>query len=227
MAAASGMMVREKAISAYQPATEEIFYPSEDGKPVAETGVHYEYSVYFHNALNYLYINDSDVYVAANNLVYYVEGDPKKCFSPDVYVVMGVPKGVRDNYLIWKEKGRVPNVVFEFTSKSTKHKDTVTKRELYRNLGVQEYFLYDPKGEYLNPRLIGLRLVNGRYQRIPLKNGRMFSQQLALELVLDEQGLRLYNPSTKEFLLRYDEVECKRVVAEIEEHIYVSTEQLS
>ena len=39
--------------------------------------------------------------------MYYVEGDKHRHVSPDVFVVRGIPKGLRDYYLVWEE-GRAP-----------------------------------------------------------------------------------------------------------------------
>ena len=48
-------------------------------------------------------------------------------------------------------------MVFEITSRGTRLEDLGTKRALYAMLGVREYFLYDPLGEYLQPPLQGYR----------------------------------------------------------------------
>ena len=115
------------------------------------------------------YADQADVYVASDNLIYYEEGNTKRFVSPDVYVVFGVPKRKRNTYLIWREGGKTPNVVFEITSRSTKKEDTGAKMALYQNvLRVSEYFLFDPTGEYLRPdQLHGYRLENDIYRPIP------------------------------------------------------------
>ena len=69
-------------------------------------------------------------------------------------------------------------------------------------LGVREYFLYDPLGEYLRPPLQGYRLQEGEYQRIlPWGEGRFTSQTLGLELQVEDGRLRVVNPVTGERLL--------------------------
>ena len=61
--------------------------------------------------------------------------------------------------MAWKEHGRLPAVVFEFTSRKTQREDTDTKLPLYeRTLRTPEYFLFDPTGDYFRPRLQGYRL---------------------------------------------------------------------
>ena len=174
---------------------DEDFYPTRDGKPMAETDKHAELMRYTIALLQVHYADQPDVYVSGNNFVYYQEGDPKKRVSPDCYVVFGVPEHLRDSYKSWEEAGRLPSVVFEFTSRKTHREDTNVKRPLYETvLRVAEYFLFDPTGDYLEPRLQGYRLVNGRYQAILLHNGRMHSEQLGLDLVQQGETMRLFDP---------------------------------
>ncbi|MBD3762800.1 Uma2 family endonuclease, partial [Rhizorhabdus sp.] len=52
-------------------------------------------------------------------------------------------RGPRDTYKTWEE-GAVPSVVFEITSKTTKNEDIKTKFKVYQEIGVKEYFLFDP-----------------------------------------------------------------------------------
>ena len=42
--------------------------------------------------------------------------------------------------------------MLEVTSRRTWQEDQGRKRELYRTLGVAEYWQYDPTGDYLQPR---------------------------------------------------------------------------
>jgi hypothetical protein len=106
-------------------------------------------------------------------------------------------------------------VVFEITSRGSRLEDLGTKRVVYAMLGVQEYFLYDPLGEYLRPPLQGYRLQEGEYQRIPLEGeARLTSQVLSLELRLEEGRLRLVNPMSGERLLTPAEALIARRVAD-------------
>jgi Uma2 family endonuclease len=183
------------------PTATPIYYPESDGKPMGETDVHIDAVIYLREALRDYFRDDPQVYVAGNMLLYYEEGNPAACVAPDVFVVQGVAKGERRTYRLWEE-GQPPSVVFEITSRGTRLEDLGTKRAVYAMLGVQEYFLYDPLGEYLRPPLQGYRLQEGEYQRIlPEANGELISQTLVLELRVQEGGLRLVNPATGERLL--------------------------
>ena len=186
------------------PSHKPVVYPTSDGKPVAETDVHFLEIVALQQLLACRFAARADVYVAANNFVYYEEGNPKAVFSPDVYVVHGVPKKQRDCFCVWNESGRVPSVVFEFTSKSTRREDAGDKKTKCASIGVSEYFMYDPKHEYLTPSLQGFRLENGFYKFIAADaQGRLECRTLKLKLFLDEHGLlRVCDAKTGKILPR-------------------------
>jgi Uma2 family endonuclease len=190
------------------------YYPSSDGKPMAETEAHRDETINCIEALKGRYASHPDVQVSGDNFIYYVEGDRRKVVSPDVYVVFGVEKRLRDSYFVWREGGRTPSVVFEFTSPKTQREDTGKKMCLYaQELRVPECFLFDVKGEYLTPPLQGYRLVDGVYLPMEPVNGRLYSGQLGLELVAEQSRLRLYDPERGEWLLTPAE---NRVRAEME-----------
>lgn len=179
-----------------------VVYPTRDGKPMAETDKHREIAFYIISALKTYYAEQPDVYVSGNNFVFWEEGNPKARLSPDAYVVFGVAKHLRDSYKSWEEEGRLPDVVFEFTSRKTQHEETDTKLPLYETvLRTPEYFLFNPTGDYLRPRLQGYRLVNGRYLRLELVDDRLHSERLGLDLVQEGENLRLFDPVANQFLL--------------------------
>jgi Uma2 family endonuclease len=163
---------------------------------MAETDLHRLLMIDLLQTLHDQFADDADVYVSGNLLLFYEEGNRRKHVSPDVFVVFGVPDRVRENYLLWEE-GRGPNVVIELTSSSTRREDTHKKYELYRDvLRVPEYFLFDPYGDYLDPRFQGFRLTAGEYRPMRVKDGRLRSRHLGLWLVPDGRQLRLVDPST-------------------------------
>ncbi|NJM61167.1 MAG: Uma2 family endonuclease [Oscillatoriales cyanobacterium RU_3_3] len=201
---------------ATQISPEEIQYPSSDGEPMAESDIARDYTIYGVEALIAHFQNRRDVYVSANSFIYYEEGNKEAVVAPDLYVVFGVSKRKRGNYQVWKEGGITPDFVLEVTSETTQAKDQETKPEIYRSLGVREYFQYDPSGDYLNPILQGLRLVNGEYEPIPANNISfdtlwLYSEVLELELHLIGGELRFRDPQTGEFLKTYKESEQARL----------------
>jgi Uma2 family endonuclease len=193
------------SLLALRPVVQEVEYPERDGKPMAETDVHRDEMIALIQALDYFFRDQPEVYVSGNLLLYYQEGDPKKSVAPDVLVVRGIPKHKRRIYRLWVE-GRPPNVIIELTSKSTRTKDLVTNRRRYRLMGVREYLLFDPLGEYLTPALQGFHLVGQRYARMQAaRDGSLISRELGMRVVAVGHRLRLIDLASGKPLLRPDE----------------------
>ena len=177
------------------------FYPSTDGEPVAETYVHL-YALLVTLEVLKQYLKGQQATVLGNQFLYYAEGFPKLRVAPDVMVIFDVAPGGRDNYKIWEEH-QVPAVIFEMTSKSTKGEDLGEKKLLYERLGVQEYWLFDPKGEWIAAQLQGYRLqTGGNYE--PITDGR--SEPLKLKLQVEEALIGFYREDTGEKLLIPEEL---------------------
>lgn len=101
--------------------------------------------------------------------------------GPDVFVVLGVPKGERKSWVVWEE-GKAPDIVIELLSESTRERDKTLKKQIYREqLRIPEYYWYDP----FNPDdWAGFRLSGMEYQPLePDGSGRISSQQLQLSLL--------------------------------------------
>jgi len=187
-----------------------IYYPETDGKPMGETDVHIDALIYLREALRDHFREAPQVYVTGNMFLYYEEGNTTACVAPDVFVVQGVGKHERRTYRLWEE-GQPPAVVFEITSRGTRLEDLGTKRAVYAMLGVREYFVYDPLGEYLRPPLQGYRLHEGEYQRLlPAGEEGLTSQVLGLELRVEAGHLRVVDPATGERLLTPAELHAAR-----------------
>ena len=157
-----------------------IHYPSGDGEHVVETFDHL-YVILITIEVLRQYLQAVQACVLGNQYLYYEEGNSQKRCAPDVMVIFGVKPGSRDNYRIWEE-GEVPKVVFEMTSKGTKDNDDIDKKNLYAQIGIEEYWQFDPKGEWISEQLRGFRLVKGEYVSI------VNSISTALELRLEVTG---------------------------------------
>jgi Uma2 family endonuclease len=180
-------------------------YPTSDGQPMAETDWHRNLMIDLITVLRAYYAAEANVYVTGNLILCYEPGDRRRHISPDVFVVKGVEKRDRPNYLTWEE-GKNPDLVIELTSQSTREEDVEDKFQLYQDrLQVPEYFLFDPLGDYLRPRLQGYRLKDGHYVPIGLVHGRMPSDVLGLHFEVQVDNLRLYNPTTDGYLLTVEE----------------------
>ena len=169
---------------------DEPYYPSSDGEPMGENDVICWLMASTLDMLRRYYQNDENVYVSSNSFVYYVKDDPTQRVAPDLYVVKGVSSRKRPNYKIFDE-GVVPQVVFEFTTESSRYKDLGTKKGLYEVLGVKEYYLYDPAGEYLSPSFRAFRLVDGVLQEREQRPSH-FSDELGVTIKPVDQLLRFY-----------------------------------
>lgn len=211
------------------PAAEAIVYPSGDGRPLAETPIHRRNLTTLIDVLDRRF-DDPHVYVSGNMFLYYEPGNKRKHVSPDVFLVRGVPKaGRRDYYLVWEE-GRAPDLVIELTSASTADEDLVRKKQLYQDvLGVREYILFDPYGEYLRPALQGFRLEEGEYVPIAPAAGRLPSLVTGLEFEADGEDLRLYDPATGQWLPTAEELleEASERLTDTSERLAVTSERLT
>lgn len=166
-------------------------YPTRDGRPF-DSDWHRDLMNALIETLDTRYAADPMVYVSGNLLTFYEKGNKRRHVAPDVFVVFGVPKGDRGNYLVWEE-GKGPDVVIELTSKMTRFEDARKKRVLYEGtLKVKEYFIFDLKEEYLTPSFQGFRRVRGKFRPIDPIDGRMTSELLQLHLERDGTQLRLW-----------------------------------
>jgi Uma2 family endonuclease len=182
------------------PLQRDIDYPESDGQPMGETALHRQEMVDLTAGLDHWYREEPDVAVESNLFLYYVQGNPRAVVCPDVFVALGVPKRVRRTYKLWEE-GRAPSLVIEVTSLSTKNEDLYDKKSCYERLGVPEYFLHDPCGEYLSPPLQGYRLVRGQYRLMkPAADGSLISKATGLTLMPKGLSLRLMDTATGKLL---------------------------
>ncbi len=195
-----------------------IIYPSSDGLPMAESDFQRGPLTYAVEALRIYFKAHPDVYVSGNLFIYYEEGNPQAVVAPDVFAVFGASKQDRMTYRLWEESA-APQWVMEITSRSTRGEDQRTKRALYARLGVQEYWQYDPTGDYLDPPLQGLRLERGSYEPIAetsLPDGvrASHSEVLGLDIRLEAGRMYFYDVARGQKLLTHDESEQGRLAAE-------------
>jgi Uma2 family endonuclease len=178
------------------PITNEIIYPTSDGKRMAENTKQYRYLTTIQGGLDALFAEREDVFVAGDLLWYPEEGKPNIVTAPDVMVVFGRPKGDRGAYLQWKEDNTPPQVVFEILSPSNTPSEMNKKLAFYNRYGVREYYIYDPdNGDFYG----FLRDENGL--RIIEENMQGFkSPLLGITFELEGKELKVYHPDGKPFL---------------------------
>ncbi len=178
----------------------EIIYPVEDGEPLAESYEHLRAIFNIFSALTQ-YLMGQQALVLSNQFLFYSQGYPKLRVAPDVMVIFDVAPGGRPNYKIWEER-QIPRVIFEITSPSTRRQDQGLKYDLYEQLGITEYWLFDPKGEWIPEQLQGYQLHRGTYELIEDN----ISQVLQLELRIEGQYIGFYRLDNHAKLLAPDEL---------------------
>ena len=199
--------------------TDTVHYPIDDDIPWAES----EYQLfplhYAHRSLTDWFSADPTTWVGGNMFLYYEEGVPQSVVTPDVFVVTRTHKRhLRNIFQTWVE-GRVPELVLEVMSRTSVHRDTVEKYELYERLGVREYWQYDPTEEgFLEPRLRGYALVGGEYRPIDVEevDGKYVgvSDVLGLEFHANAEWFRFFDHVSGEYLPDYQENQQAQVEAE-------------
>ncbi len=200
-----------------------IFYPATDGAPLPDGAGQYHEFLHVNTLLQIHYADQPRIIVSGNTFVYYDQGRPGRNIAPDCYVAFDVNRDEiisQEHYRIWVV-GKPPDFALEIASEHTAHNDLVPKRELYAAIGIGEYWRYDPSEDsrYYGERLVGERLVDGEYQRLPVApdaegRPRGYSPTLELDLVWEERILRFYDPTTGEWLRDYDETRSDLITAE-------------
>ena len=195
---------------------DDVFYPSSDGKPMAENMWGADAIM---NATSELRAARPTALVAANILLYPEKGNNKKSLAPDVLVAFGIGTHKRSSYLVWEE-GKPPAWVLEVASKSTQAKDRKRKLCDYAEMGVQEYWLFDAKGDVYphgTPRLQGLKLEDGEYKPLDshVVNGKrmIHSEVLGLDVRVDGELLRFHDSATRKDIRHRSEIEADEELA--------------
>ena len=109
--------------------------------------------------------------------------------------------------------GKPPDLVIEFASRSTYRIDMTTKRDIYRDLKILEYWRFDATGgmRYGRPTT-GERLEGGEYRRLPTLRydyGIVGATSIVLDLNFRWNGRRftIHNPYTEvEYLHPREEI---------------------
>jgi Uma2 family endonuclease len=194
----------------------EIVYPESDGKPMADNTKQFEVIVSLKKGLDWLYINDPQVFIAGDLLWYPVEGQPKIAAAPDTMVVFGRPKGDRGSYKQWEEDNISPQVVFEILSPSNTTVEMTKKLLFYDRYGVEEYYIYNPDSNNLE---IWIRSGSGLDSIADSLN--WVSPRLGIRFDLSTDKLQIYRPDGTRF---YSYIEINQMldaerqrVAEMEE----------
>jgi Uma2 family endonuclease len=178
-----------------QTSTEEIDYPDDDGLPMSDNTLQFQWIVTLQGNLAALYRDDPQVFVAGNLLWYPVMGRPEIRGAPDTLVAFGRPKGYRGSYRQWQEDGVAPQVVFEVLSPGNRDEEMDRKFAFYDAHGVEEYYVYDPD----STELFVWQRQQGRLQPIYPVDGWV-SPRLGIRFILSADELIILRPDGTRFM---------------------------
>ena len=146
-----------------------------------------------------------DVFVSGAFYICYDITDGNRRLQPDCIIVFDVDaEAIRlnlPNYWIW-EVGKPPDFVMEIASPTTSSNDLGHKRDMYAELGIAEYWRFDPTGgELYGQPLTGERLIDGEYQPYELQEEadgsiRAYSELLNVDFYWDSDEFDVLDPVT-------------------------------
>ena len=191
-------------------------YPFSDAKPMSEGDYHGDVLDYAKGALRARFAGH-DVYASTDKFLFLEEGNRRAAVVPDVLVAFGPPSGPRQSYKHWEE-GKPPDFVLEVLSADNWRNDIERKPALYAELGVREYWTFDPRGVRTDggPPLQGWRLgrTGDRVPIAPSPSGDLRSEVLGLDVIRSGRLLRFRDPATGKILPDHVESEAMRAAAE-------------
>ena len=193
-----------------EPPEVEIYYP--EGPQVPEGNLQTRRRMELVIALRHWFDRrgDAGAWVCCDINVYYKQGDPRVVVAPDVAVAFGVDVAALETestFRVW-ETGAAPCFALEIASPKTVRTDLYVKPAKYAELGVEEYWRFDPTGgELLDPPLQGESRISGRWRAIDVvadadtdSGLRARSDVLGLDLCWRPPKLRLWDPSENAWL---------------------------
>lgn len=174
-------------------------YVREDNSHMPESEVHFPIVSYWHGALYGHYRSRGRlVCVLADHLLLVDREVGTAAVVPDVMVAFDVEPGDRLSYKVWQEP-KAPDLVLEVLSGDTWRVDVFKKPALYADLGVREYWIFDPRGQRRGgPPLEGWRLrAQGNHEPLAsIGDGGWHSELLGLDLVPEGKNVWLRDPET-------------------------------
>lgn len=196
----------------------EIFYPENDGKPMADNTKQFRWILTIQQNIDWLYANDAQVFVAGDLLWYPVERQNKIAAAPDTMVIFGRPKGDRGSYKQWLEGDIAPQVVFEILSPSNSRIEMSKKLLFYSLYNVEEYYVYDPDANDLEVWIRGDRSLDSISD---VHN--WISPRLGIRFDISEE-LQIYRPDGTKF---YSYIEVNQMLKQESDRADLATQQLA
>ncbi len=171
-----------------------------------------------HHVAQHIGYPETTIVTSDHYLVEHLTQNMAGSHYPDMLIALNadpVAYRERNGYVI-AEQGKPPDFVLEIASPSTGHIDTGAKRIAYAELGIPEYWRFDETGSSHGTRLAGDRLVNGKYEPIPiteLADGSLqgYSAVLNLYLRWENGELGWYDPATGQHIPTFDSEQAERL----------------
>ena len=179
--------------------------PTADDLPESdETPVDSEIQETLPNLLKFIlaaiFADRSDWFFGIDMGIYYNPDVP--AIVPDAFLSLGVEtmkcEALRSSYVLWEEKGVIPQLVLEVVSQTYRGEYT-TKKDLYEGLGVLYYIVYNPIRKR-KPSLEIYRLINGKY--LPVIGSPVWMPEIGLGIGKEKHT---YHGRHREWLFWYDE----------------------
>ncbi len=179
--------------------------PTADDLPESdETPVDSEIQETLPNLLKFIlaaiFADRSDWFFGIDMGVYYNPDVP--AIVPDAFLSVGVEtmksEALRSSYVLWEEKGVIPQLALEVVSQTYRGEYT-TKKDLYEDLGVLYYIVYNPIRKR-KPSLEIYRLINGKY--LPVIGSPVWMPEIGLGIGKEKHT---YHGRHREWLFWYDE----------------------
>jgi Uma2 family endonuclease len=129
------------------------------------------------------------IYISSNLAVFY---PGERRFAPDVIAVREVEPHDREKWVVATE-GKGLDWALEVHVSGDREKDEVLNVERYARLGIEEYFFFDRRRHLLRGYRLPAKGERGRaYRPVVPQEGRLASEVLGLELMLEGDRLRFF-----------------------------------
>lgn len=134
---------------------------------------------------------------------------------PDLMVALDcdVDRVIAEKGYSLETQGKPPDFILDIAPGFEFRSDYAARRLDFARYGVREYWRFDGGDATRAPALAGERLVNGKYEPIPIDwldaeraRARGYSPILRLYVCLEYANLRFYSPEREEYLLTYQEI---------------------
>ena len=166
-----------------------------------------------HHLVQHLGNPDTTIVAGERYIVREMGSPASERMAPDLLIAFNAdPEAYRsgNGYTI-SVQGKPPDFVMEIASRRTGRRDVVQKRSRYAALGIPEYWRFDETGEFHGTILAGDRLMNGRYEPIPIETVEEgilqgYSATLNLHIRWEHGELGWHDPETGQHIVRYEDL---------------------